>query len=203
MRFCQIRAITVIMAIAITVGFSLSPVAAQSTPEESVNGSTSDQQATAPVTESDDRLPFMSEDRLNTNHDQASGLAIVARTGGSLALIIGLLIVAMWCLKRYGGARFGTQSADAPLSILTTIPIGDRRALTVVRFGGKTLLIGSTPTSINVLASNETESAADTTALEPVNRSVAEVLLTGEADRFDEELTAAQTAYDSSHKWEK
>jgi flagellar biogenesis protein FliO len=58
--------------------------------------------------------------------------------------------------------------------VLTTVAIGDRRSLTVVRFGERTLLLGSTAQSVTLLASDDDDLPALPEALAP--RSVADAL---------------------------
>jgi flagellar biosynthetic protein FliO len=133
----------------------------------------------------DDRLPFMLKDEGGTT-DQPGGFGMLARTVGALLLIIGLLVASMWCLRRIKGSRFGAATEDARLAVLSTVSIGDRRSLTVVRFGDRLLLLGSTQQSVTLLASDDSEALSDGSEYMPP-RSVAEVL--GES----EEANQAQT----------
>lgn len=138
-----------------------------------------------------DRLTFM-DDAGESERAEGPGAAwLMIRTLGALLLIVGLLLAATWALRRYGGARFGSSRADAPeLSILSTVALGDKRSLAVVRFGDKTLLIGSTAQGITLLES-ESESVSEGER-EPVARSVADLLRDDPAPRaFERELSDA------------
>ncbi len=66
------------------------------------------------------------------------------------------------------------------MNVITTISIGDRRSLTVVRFGERTLLVGSTPQSFTLLASDDCESLLPFSFEESSPRSVADVLSASE-----------------------
>jgi flagellar biosynthetic protein FliO len=105
-----------------------------------------------------------------------------------LFLVVGLLAAAAWGLRRFGGARFGAPPEDAPeLAVLATIPLGDRRSLSAVRFGERLLLIGSTAQAVTLLASREREPRNAT----PRMRSVADLLQAEETPDFARALASA------------
>ena len=144
----------------------------------------------AATTDSDpvnDRLPFMEAE--TQNHDPAPSTAgLLVRTVGALLLIVGLIVAAAWAMKRFGGARFGAPPTDAPsLAILNSLSLGDRRSLTVIKFGERTLLLGSTQHSIALLAESDENDFST-----PV-RSVAEILNDRQPAIFADELLAART----------
>ena len=126
----------------------------------------------------DDRLDFMLHDDRNASADQPSSIGMMARALGALLLVIGLLVASAWCLRRLKGTPFGGAREDAQLTVLTTVSIGDKRSLTVVRFGERTLLLGSTQQSVTLLAADDD----DALPTESSARSVAEVLSASEAD---------------------
>ena len=123
----------------------------------------------------DERLPFLAHEEEEREAPSAGGLLL--RALGALLLIVGLIVAAAWGMKRFGGGRFGASEADAPaLRVLTSVALGDKRSLAVVRFGGRTLLVGSTAQSLTLLA--EDDAAIDEDALSAAlpARSVAELL---------------------------
>jgi flagellar biogenesis protein FliO len=126
----------------------------------------------------DDRLPFMLGPEQNAHIEQPSAVGLLARTIGALLLIIGLLVGGSWALRRIKGSPFAASRDDAGLVVLKTISIGDRRTLTVVRFGERTLLLGSTQQAVTLLASDDEEDLSSWTPAEPPFRSVADVLAT-------------------------
>ena len=124
----------------------------------------------------------------------AAGLLI--RTLGALLLIVGLIVAAGWGIRRFGGARFGAGRKDAPaLSVLTSVSLGNRRSLAIVRFGERNLLIGSTAQQLTLLAAEDIESGETDI---PVTRSVADLLKADEAKEFDQELTQASAQLEST-----
>jgi flagellar biosynthetic protein FliO len=150
----------------------------------------------------DERLPFMTADRERKSElsgaEQPSVAGLLLRTLGALLLIVGMIVAATWWLRRYGGARFGRTVKDAPvLEVLATVPLGERRSLSVVRFGERTLLIGSTTQGITLLATHapaKDESKEENRV--PARVSVADLLEreTGAPD-FAQELVRADAAY--------
>ena len=143
--------------------------------------------AAPPAPGGDDRGAFLAEvDREATVEGPSAG-GLLLRTFGALLLIVGLIAGVAWGLRRFGGARFGAPNQDAPdLAVLATVGLGERRSLSVVRFGERTLLLGATGQSITLLA----EEDDGLTAARPV-RSVAEMLKSGETPSFGRELSVA------------
>ncbi len=73
------------------------------------------------------------------------------RTAGALAMIIGMLLAAVWFLRRFGGARFG-GGMGSMIQVMDTRMIGPRRYVTVLRVGGRTLAVGVTEQNMTLLA---------------------------------------------------
>jgi flagellar biosynthetic protein FliO len=140
----------------------------------------------------DERLAFLDEGRVGESNESAPGaLGLMARTLGALCLIVGLIFAASWGLRRFGGARFGQTGEHASqLSVLSSVSLGDKRSLAVVRFGGRVLLIGSTGQAITLLAEDEDEGEARDEAAPPA-RSVAELLSRDAAGAFEHEFVMA------------
>jgi len=74
------------------------------------------------------------------------------RTAGALAMIIGMLLAAVWFLRRFGGARFGSGGMGSMIQVMDTRMIGPRRYVTVLRVGGRTLAVGVTEQNMTLLA---------------------------------------------------
>jgi len=143
------------------------------------------------ATPDDDRLPFMFGPETNANAEQPSAVGMLARTFGALLLIIGLLIGSTWALRRIKGSPFAASRDDARLVVLKTLSIGDRRTLTLVRFGERTLLLGSTQQSVTLLASDDDEALSSWSSAEPPFRSVADVLAASVDDTPTPEISFA------------
>ncbi len=136
-------------------------------------------------------LPFKLNDRqvLATEAPSAGGMLL--RTFGALLLIVGCIAAAGWGLRYFGLINFGKQQSEAAgLKVLDTVPLGERRTLTLVKFGERTLLIGSTPQGLTLLAeqAEETEPEAN---YRPTVRTVTDLLDVNAPPPFDEELARA------------
>jgi flagellar biosynthetic protein FliO len=135
-----------------------------------------------------ERLPFMAGNESDSHEQAPSATGLLLRTLGALLLIVGLIVAAAWGMRRFGGARFGAPTENAPpLVVLNSLSLGERRSLTIVRFGDRTLLLGSTAHTVTLLA----EADADEPAPEP--RSVAEILNDDQPAVFSHELMNATT----------
>ena len=143
----------------------------------------------AQVMGENERLSFMrSEDEQSEQAPTSGGLFL--KTLGSMMLIIGLVFFGAWALKKLGfGSGGSANSTDAPeLTILSSVSPGSGRTISVVKFGTRTLLIGSTTQTFTLLA-DEAGSEFEFTS-EPTPRSVAD-LLAEEKASFNEELSRA------------
>ena len=144
---------------AITGGEANSPLTAKPTnqpPAKTESGT----QAQAPAR---DLTPVFGPEREEQHQEQPGAAASIARTFGALLVVLSLVGAAAWALKRYG--RRGITATDrTAFAVITTAPLADKRTLSVVRFGAQALLIGSTPTSMTLLATaalSEIEKLAD------------------------------------------
>lgn len=129
-----------------------------------------------------DKRPFLEPSPGVLAEQAPSTFNLLARTTGSLALILGLLVGGTALFRRFGGPKALRASNDVPeLAVLSSVPLGRERTLALVRFGSRTLLVGSTPHAITLLTeSDEHDERA------PV--SVAELL---DSDDFAAELERA------------
>lgn len=141
--------------------------------------------APAPPMQEDDTIAFMREEGAETASEGPSAGGLLVRTIGALMLIVGLLVAAGYALKRLGGPKFGTPRSDAPeLAVLASVALGDKKSLTVVRFGERTLLVGSTTSGITLLADEHEYDR-------PPVRSVGYLLESADSPSFEDELALA------------
>ena len=131
-------------------------------------------QSPAEPTRPDDRLPFMQTEQTASAPAEPSTGGLLIKSLGAMILIIGLIFFGAWGLKKFGFGKFkNIDSADAPsLSIVSTLSVGTNCSLSVVQFGQRTLLVGSTPKSFTLLADEMNE--AEFSSMN--SRSVAEML---------------------------
>lgn len=72
----------------------------------------------------------------------------LASVAMGLVLIVGLILILGWFLRRFNqGGLFHNSS----IKILATLPLGTRERLAVIDVGGQQLLLGITATQINTL----------------------------------------------------
>ena len=146
--------------------------------------------ASVPVSQPKE-LPFKLNDRneLATEAPSASGLLL--RTFGALLFIVGLIAAAGWGLRYFGVINFGKQQGEtAGLRVLDTVPLGERRTLTLVKFGERTLLIGSTPQGLTLLAEQADEAEPQSSYM-PTVRTVTDLLDVNAAPPFEQEMARA------------
>ncbi len=69
----------------------------------------------------------------------------------SVAIVIGLLALFVWALRR-GMLRVGPFGSRSPILVETAVALGDRRSLAIVSIEGRRLLLGLAPGSVSYLA---------------------------------------------------
>jgi flagellar protein FliO/FliZ len=175
------------------------PAQTTATPEASPAPATDHPVNTQPTKESEP-LPFTLDEKSEANAESPSAAGLLMKTLGALLLIVGLIVAAGWGLRRFGGTRFGATRKDAPeLSVLTSVSLGNRRSIAVVRFGTRNLLIGSTAQAISLLDAEDSE-IVETKI--PVARSVADLLKAGDSEEFQGVLAEAGAKLnDISPEW--
>ena len=70
---------------------------------------------------------------------------------GGLLLIMGVLLVAYWLLKRYGPKAGLGMFKRGGLALEGSLALGPRKAVVVVRFLNKVMVLGVTENAINLL----------------------------------------------------
>lgn len=81
-----------------------------------------------------------------------SGTYLLARTAGGLGLVISLIILAYFAVRRYGPKYLRRQGAQGALKVIETLPIGEKRSIALIQVEDKRLLIGNTQQQITLLA---------------------------------------------------
>jgi len=85
------------------------------------------------------------------------------RALGATILVLALIWMTTVLLKRYMPHRFGPLGHKRRIQVLETVPIGDKRSLTLVRIDGEGLLLASTPGSVSLLKEIKLEQASEQT----------------------------------------
>lgn len=78
--------------------------------------------------------------------------ADVFRMLGSLALVIALLVLLLWALRKLQGKMNG-QNAGRRMQIVESLSVGPRQKVALIRVGEREVLIGISPNQINGIAS--------------------------------------------------
>lgn len=136
-------------------------------------------------------LPFKLNDRNQLATEAPSAGGMLLRTFGMLALIVGFIAAAGWGLRYFGIINFGKQQSEAAgLKVLDTVTLGERRTLTLVKFGERTLLIGSTPQGLTLLAEQSDEVLPEVN-YRPTVRTVTDLLDVNAVPEFEQEMARA------------
>ncbi len=77
-----------------------------------------------------------------------------------LVIVIGLIFAAGWLMKKIGPRA----SAGGLVQVVGGTSVGPREKVVVVRFGGRTLLLGVAPGQVSLLDATDTIDVADTGA---------------------------------------
>jgi flagellar protein FliO/FliZ len=75
------------------------------------------------------------------------------RTFGGTGLVLCLIIGIYFAARKFAPRYFSKEAAERNMKVIETLPMGDRRSLSLVEVGGNRLLVGITPQQINLLVS--------------------------------------------------
>jgi flagellar biosynthetic protein FliO len=82
------------------------------------------------------------------------GTALV--TAAYLCLILGVIFLAVWLLRRYGPAGIAKPKGTDNPRLLGRLMLGSKQSVCVVRVHGRNLVLGVTEERINLLAETDT-----------------------------------------------
>ena len=87
-----------------------------------------------------------------TSSNAQAGLAgSGTRAVGSMIFVLALILISVILLKRYMPHRFGPLGHKRRIHVMETVPIGEKRSLTLIEFDGASLLLASTPGGVSLL----------------------------------------------------
>jgi flagellar biosynthetic protein FliO len=84
-------------------------------------------------------------------HGDAEMFSAATRAAGSVVLLVGLILIAAFLLRRYWPGRFGVASGQRHIEVLETVALGERQSLTLVQVGQSRLLLARSAGSITLL----------------------------------------------------
>lgn len=76
----------------------------------------------------------------------------------TLGFVLGLMGASLYALKYYmgrKGGKAGSSRPGDPVKVLKTFFLGQKRNLTIVEVAGEVLVLGVTPTSVNLITKLE------------------------------------------------
>jgi flagellar biosynthetic protein FliO len=76
----------------------------------------------------------------------------VLRTLGGMGLVLCLMIGIYFAAKKFAPRYFTRVAAERNLKVIETLPMGDRRSISMIEVDGNRFLVGNTPQQINLLA---------------------------------------------------
>ncbi|MEZ5425403.1 MAG: flagellar biosynthetic protein FliO [Pyrinomonadaceae bacterium] len=178
------------LPIIILVGLILLAICPAASAQEKTGESQVQTRQTPQVMGEDDRLPFMREETGEQTGEPTSG-GLLIKAFGAMLLIIGLLFFGAWGLKKlgYGTVKGNEQGGGPDFAIIKTAVVAGGQTLSLVRFGEKILLIGSTSNSFTLL-SDQTQNDLPQKIEAP--RSVSDLLAEEEGTSFNSELLRAE-----------
>ena len=73
--------------------------------------------------------------------------------GGNFLIVLALLLAVLWALRRVQGIKGlqGFKPVARRLSVVETLSVGPRQKIAIVKWDGREVLVGVTPTSLNRL----------------------------------------------------
>ena len=79
------------------------------------------------------------------------GYSVVFQMAGALFLVLALLLLASYFLRRYGPRLGVGGNRRSGLELMGQLPLGPRRGVAVVRFLDRVLVLGVTEHQVNLL----------------------------------------------------
>lgn len=84
-------------------------------------------------------------------HESVSLATLLLKVGGSLGIVLVLLVVLLYLIKRMGGGGLTIQTA-APINIVAARMVGSKKQVAILKVCGDFFLVGITDQQINLLA---------------------------------------------------
>lgn len=113
-----------------------------------------------------------------------SALPVLAKMVGALLVVIVCIYVGIYLLKRTTGGRYSSSRGTNALEVIETACVGQRKTISLIRVGEKSVLVGVTDDRMALLSELN---ADDTTAI------LASAPQESEADGFSKMLNSAVT----------
>lgn len=109
---------------------------------------------------------------------------VLLRMSGGLLLVVALVFVAAWGLRRFG--RLPTAGSST-LQLLGGIAVGQRERVVLIRAGNERLLLGVAPGRVQMLHALQNDSP-DVADVEPIVEQIEAPSVTATPDSFQQKL---------------
>ena len=109
-----------------------------------------------------------------------SVMTAIAKMVSALVLVILLVYGALYALRRMMGRRYGSRATNDSLQVLQTTYVGQHKAISLVKVGQRSVLVGVTDNQISTLTeldAAETEQIVDASAQPTRSESFSRLLL--------------------------
>lgn len=83
--------------------------------------------------------------------ENASLMAAISKVFGSLLVVVGLILVLLYCIKR-AGLGAGRSRAGSAIAVLETRMVAPKKYIAIIEIADKCLAVGITDHSVNLLA---------------------------------------------------
>jgi flagellar protein FliO/FliZ len=128
------------------------------------------------------------------------GGGTLLRLGIGLVLVVGLILLVWFVLKRFQRSRYpaAAESRTGLIDVVATTALGPNRALHLVRVGGQIILVGSTDQAVTRLAEIAPEDAAALVDLAPPDGRFGTTPPAAGGPGVDDRARAVATSTDAS-----
>jgi flagellar biosynthetic protein FliO len=88
---------------------------------------------------------------------QAEGMAVpdlgfsVLRTVGGLGLVLTLIVGGYFAIRKFAPQYFAKSVSGQNMRVIETLPMGDRRSISLIEVANSRFLVGNTPQQINLI----------------------------------------------------
>jgi flagellar biosynthetic protein FliO len=118
-------------------------------------GAAAPQNKSSNPTEIPANLPIPSQPAQGLSQPEAMGAPDsgfpVLRTIGGFGLVLTLIIAAYWGLRKFAPQYFAKSASGKTMKVIETLPMGDRRSISLIEVANSRFLVGNTPHQINLI----------------------------------------------------
>ncbi len=97
-------------------------------------------------------LDYNQESMDNIQKDNYSNFDALLRMIVSLLIVLSLIVGGVFLLKKFRIYKLLATDAKSPVSVISNIPLGNKRSLCLVKVANEVLIIGMTSTNISLLS---------------------------------------------------